>query len=108
MPASAYGLIAVFTVVAAVTGWLASRVVGPRRAWTAVLPALAAFGALYVVGHRSVVRIGPEVELFGWQVSLPFDVAVATAAAFAGAGLQWLMVRLLQTQQGGARRDGLA
>jgi hypothetical protein len=108
MPASAYGLLAVFTAVAAVAGGLAAWALGPRRAWAAVLPALAAFGALYLIGHRSAVRIGPEVELFGWQVSLPFDVAVALGSALAAAAIQRIGLRLRQLQQGGARRDGLA
>ncbi|HVM25916.1 MAG TPA: hypothetical protein VM253_11010 [Candidatus Limnocylindrales bacterium] len=108
MPASAYALLAVFTAISAASGWLAARVVGPPRPWAAVVPALAAFGALWLVGHRFVVRAGPTVELFGWQVSLPFDIAVALASAFAGAGAQRIGLRLLQSQQGGTRRDGLA
>jgi hypothetical protein len=108
MPASAYALLALFTAISAASGWLAAWIVGPRRPWTALIPALAAFGALWLVGHRFVVRAGPTVELFGWQVSLPFDVAVALVSAFAGAGLQRIGLRLLQSHQGGARRDGLA
>jgi hypothetical protein len=108
MPASAYALLALFTAISAASGWLAARVLGPRRAWGAVVPALAAFGALWLVGHRFIVRVGPTVELFGWQVSLPFDVAVALGSAFAGAGLQRIGLRLLQPHEGSARRDGLA
>jgi hypothetical protein len=108
MPASAYGLVALFVVISGTSGWLAARVIGPRRAWAAVLPALAAFGALYLVGHRSAIRIGPEVEVLGWQVSLPFDVVVAMATALVTAGLQRIGWRLFQPQQRGARGDGLA
>lgn len=108
MPASAYGLVAVFVVISGISGWLAARMIGPRRQWATVLPALAAFGALYVVGHRSAIRIGPEVEILGWQVSLAFDVVVALATALLAAGLQRLGWRLLQAQQRGARGDGLA
>lgn len=108
MPASAYGLVALFVVISGASGWLAARITGPRRWWAAVLPALAAFGALYLVGHRSAIRLGPEVEIFGWQVSLPFDVAVAAATALIAAGLQRIGVRLFETEERGARRDGLA
>ena len=108
MPASAYGLVALFTILSAASGWLASRIVGPRRPWAAGLPALAAFGALYVVGHRSAVRVGPEVEIFGWQVSLAFDAAVALATAFVTAFFQARALRLFQAQQRRAGGDGLA
>ena len=108
MPASAYGLVTLFAVISGVSGWLAARMIGPRRPWAAVLPALAAFGALYLVGHRSAIRIGPEVEILGWQVSLAFDVVVAAATALLAAGLQRLGLRLFQAQQRGARGDGLA
>jgi hypothetical protein len=71
-------------------------------------PTLAAFGALYVVGHQSGLRAGPEVEIFGWQVSLAFDVAVAVATALVVAVLQRVGLRLFEAQQRGARGDGLA
>ena len=108
MPASAYALVVLFLAISIAAACLAAWVVGPRRPWTAVVPAVVAFGALYLVGHRLVLQIGPEVELFGWQVSLPFDLAVALAAAFAAAAAQRLGVRLLQPQQRDAGRDGLA
>lgn len=108
MPASAYALLGVFTAVSVAAGWLAARLLGPRRWWAAIAPALAAFCALYLVGHRTVIRIGPEVELFGWQVSLPFDVAVALGAAFVAGAAQRLGLRLLEPEERGSRRDGLA
>lgn len=108
MPASAYALVGLFTVISVIAGLLASWFVGPRRRWSPLLPAIAAFGALYLVGHRLMVRVGPTVEIFGWQVSIVFDVAVALGAAFATALLQGGAVRLFQAQQGSARRDRLA
>lgn len=108
MPASAYWLVALFVTISGASGWLAARIIGPRRMWAAVLPGLAAFGALYLVGHRSAIRIGPEVEIFGWQVSLAFDVVIAVATALLAAGLQRLGLRLFETEQRGARGDGLA
>lgn len=108
MPAAAYALVTLFAVISALAGLLAGRTVGPPRPWTPILPALAAFGALYLVGHRLVLRVGPTIEIFGWPVSLAFDVAVAIGSAFVAAFLQLGAARLLQAQQRGAGRDRLA
>lgn len=83
MPPAAYALIALFAAVSLISGMVAARIVGPRRPWAVVLPALAAFGVLYLVGHRFVIGFGPEVPLFGFQVAIVSDVAFALAAAFA-------------------------
>ena len=107
MPASAYGLVAVFTVVSAVSGWLAARLVGLRRPRSAVLPALAAFAILYAVGHRWNVRVGPQVTILGWEVSLAFDVAVAATTSLLVAVSQRLGGRSLEAQQRRAGRDRL-
>lgn len=108
MPASAYGLLALFTAVSVGAGLLAARLVGPRRPWTPLLPSLAAFGALYLVGHRLPIRIGPTVEILGWNVSLAFDLLVAVGAALlAGVG-QLAGVHLLQAKQRRTGRDRLA
>ncbi len=108
MPTAAYGLITVFATVSVLSGVLAARVVGPWRWWAVALPALAAFGALYLVGHRWVMSIGPQVGLFGWEVALPFDVAVALATALGAAGAQRLFLALLDAQQRRPRGDHLA
>jgi hypothetical protein len=96
MPASAYALVVTFAVLSAVAGLLAARIVGPWTVWSPFLPALGAFGTLYLVGHRWVISVGPEVTLWGWKVSLPFDAVVALAAAFAVAGAQRGVSSLLQ------------
>ena len=108
MPASAYALLAVFIGTALGAGVVAARIIGPWRRWTAVVPALAAFGALYLVGHRYVVSIGPQVRLFDWDVALPFDVAVALGTAMVTALVQRGALGLLQGQQRRAGGDGLA
>jgi hypothetical protein len=108
MPASAYGLIALFTAISAASGAVAARLVGPWRAWAVVLPALAAFGSLYLIGHRWSLSIGPNVKILGWDVALPFDAAVALGVAAATALVQRTAMRLLQPQQRRTGTDGLA
>lgn len=89
-------------------GIVAAWIVGPRRWWAAIVPALAAFGSLYLLGHRWVVNIGPSVEVFGWDVALPFDAAVALVTALVAAGVQLSVARLLKPQQRDPGGDGLA
>ncbi|MDQ2690308.1 MAG: hypothetical protein M3Y29_08555 [Chloroflexota bacterium] len=108
MPPGAYAIVGLFAVVSLVSGVVAAATIGPRRAWAAVLPSVAAFGALYLVGHRLVVSIGPEVSLFGFRIALLFDAAVALVTAVAAAGIQNLALRLLEPKQRRAGRDGLA
>ena len=70
MPSNAYALVALFTLIAVLCGALATWLVGPRRLATVVIPALAAFLALYWVGHRSGLELGPTVELLGFRVAI--------------------------------------
>jgi hypothetical protein len=108
MPPGAYAIVGLFSVVSLVSGVIAAWSIGPRRAWAIVSPALAAFGSLYLIGHRLGVSVGPEVGLFGFRISLPFDAAVALAVAFVAAFAQAGVLRLLQPKQRGAGRDSLA
>ena len=48
-----------------------------------MLPILGGFGAFYLVGHRFGIAIGPEVELFGFQVALLGDILIGFSAALA-------------------------
>lgn len=108
MPASAYGLIATFAIISIVSGAVAARVIGPRRWWAAVVPALAAFGMLYLIGHRWVVAIGPTVNLFGWDVALPFEMLAAAATALVVAAAQRLAAGLFQPHERDTGGNGLA
>ena len=108
MPSTAYAVIVLFSAVSVLSGVAAARVVGPRRPWTPVLPALAAFGTLYLVGHRFAISIGPTVRLFGFELSLLFDVAVAIVTSVLAALLQAGLLRLFQSEQRRAGGDGLA
>jgi len=108
MPAAAYPLLALFAAVSLLAGIVGAWVAGPRRPWAAILPALAAFGALYLVGHRLALSIGPQVRLLGFELSLVFDAAVAVGASLATAAVQAVGLRLLQADQRGTGRDRLA
>ena len=106
MPASAYALLGLFTTIAVACGLVAARVVGPWRPWTPLLPFLASFGSLWLVGHRLGWNAGPEVTLFGFRVAIVVDVAVAVVAALAAGVLQAGVLRLLQPDERRARRHG--
>ena len=106
MPAAAYALLAAFTAVAAGSATVAVRIVGPWRPSGAVVPFIASFGALYVVGHRLRWTAGPTVPLFGFRVALGFDVVLALLAALAGAVVQRGVARLFQAEERSPGRDG--
>lgn len=108
MPSAAYALLGLFAAISTASGLLAARLTGPWRWWAPLLPILASFGSLYLVGHRLGWSAGPQVPMFGFRVSLPFDVAVAMVVALATAASQGIASRLLQPQQGSPGRDGNA
>jgi hypothetical protein len=97
MPIQAYALVALFLVCSALLGVGAVRLVaragGPRTRWVYPLPVLGSFLALYLVGHRLGIALGPEIGLFGFQVALLGDLAIGFAAALAVAGLQAVVAR---------------
>ncbi len=107
MPAAAYTIIGLFVVVSVLVGLIAAWSLGPRHWWSPALPALGAFGSLYVVGHRLSFGFGPTVEVAGFDIWIASDVLVALAAAFVVAALQVAVARLLQPQQRSAGRDSL-
>lgn len=85
---AALSLLLFFLGVSTAAGVAASVLVGPRRPWAVIPPTLAAVAALYLVGHTLGLSVGPTTRLFGFQVSLLFDLAVALAAAFLAAAVQ--------------------
>ncbi|MET0771505.1 MAG: hypothetical protein ABWZ82_00350 [Candidatus Limnocylindrales bacterium] len=94
MPSSAYAVVAMFSVVALLCGAAAAWLVGPRRLAAVVIPALAAFLALYWVGHRSGLELGPTVELLGFRLAIVQDVVAGALAALAAALVQrWALDR---------------
>lgn len=87
MPLTLWVLVGLFTAVSVAAGAVAARLVGPPRPWAVIAPSLAAFGALYLVGHRGV-SVGPVVTILGFEISLAFDVAVALSVALVAAVVQ--------------------
>ena len=88
MPASAFALLGVFTLLSIGVGIGAAWLIGPRLRLAIILPVLAAFGGLYVVGHRTGLELGPTIILFGFQVAIVQDVVVAVVAAGVAALIQ--------------------
>jgi len=103
MPAAAFALVAFFVATAVVVGIAAWWLVGPRQPWTVVLPVVAAFAALYLVGHRLGISVGPTVRLFGFEVALLWDVAVAALAALGAAVAQRMLAQQVRRRRGQAR-----
>jgi hypothetical protein len=94
MPTSAYAVVALFSVVAIVCGVGAAWLVGPRRLAAVVIPSVAAFLALYWVGHRSGLELGPTMELLGFRLAIVQDVIAGAIAALGAAATQrWALDR---------------
>jgi hypothetical protein len=104
MPPQAFAILFLFLVLSIVLAVIAVRLVarmGGPRTWAAyLLPFGAAFGAFYLIGHRLGLVLGPEIELFGFQVALFGDVAIGFAAALVVAGAQALVVRAVSRRPG--------
>jgi hypothetical protein len=94
MPLNAYALVGFFSVVSAVSGVAAWRVIGPPPRLAAAPPVAVSFLALYVVGHRLGLSIGPTVGLFGFEVALAFDLGVAAGSAAATAAVERVVWRV--------------
>lgn len=98
MPAQAYALVATFMACSVVLGIVAvqllARAGGPTRRLAYLLPIVAGFGAFYLIGHRLGISVGPEIQLYGFQVALLGDLAIGLAAAVAAAAIQAVVVRI--------------
>ncbi len=102
MPAAAIQLLLFFTVAAIVIGVVVAWVIGPRRPLAVIVPVLAAFASLYVIGHKSGLALGPTVELFGFQVNLLWDLAAAVLGAAIAARLQCMLLTWREHRRAGA------
>jgi hypothetical protein len=90
-----------FTVVDVALGVLAAQLVGrfaggPRGLLAGVVPFLAAFGAMGLLGHALGAHIGPTVPLYGFEVALFGDLGIGFTAALLGALAQAAVVRALR------------
>jgi hypothetical protein len=92
MTPRAYAIFFTFLAFSILLGWVAARIArragGPTSRLAVILPILAGFGAFYLIGHRLGIEIGPQVELYGFQVSLFSDLAIGFTAAMLAALLQ--------------------
>ena len=109
MPPEAYALVTLFLACSILVGiaavLIAGRLAGgPVRRVAYVLPILAGFAAFYLVGHRFGLSIGPEVELFGFQVALLGDLVIGFAAALLTALLQAAAARVAGGRPGAPTR----
>lgn len=69
---------------------------GPRHVLAHVVPILVSLGASGLLGHQLGVHLGPKVTLYGYEISLFGDLAVAFVCAMVGALAQaavWRAVR---------------
>jgi len=97
MPPQAYALVTLFLacslVVGVVATWIVGRLGGPRGHRAVVLPIVGAFLAFYLIGHRLGISVGPEIELFGFQVALLGDLSIGFAIALLVAAGQAAVAR---------------
>ena len=87
-----------FTAIDVVLGIAATRLVarfagGPRNVLAHVIPVLAGFGAMGLLGHSLGAHIGPTVPLYGFEVALFGDLAIGFGAALIAALAQAAAVR---------------
>lgn len=93
MPLNAYGVLATFVGASIAIGALVARLIGPRRPAAAILPVSASIVALGAVGHSLKLGFGPTVNLFGYDVRLPFDLALAAVVSITVALVQRSVMR---------------
>jgi hypothetical protein len=92
MPASAIALVSTFVLSAIAIACSVTWVLGPRRWTAAAIPSTAAVAALSLVGHGVKPELGPTVNLYGYEVNLPFDLVLAFVVALATALIQRIVL----------------
>lgn len=71
-----------------VTQLVARLASGPRHLLAHIVPLLASLAASGTLGHQLGVHLGPKINLYGFEVSIVWDVLVAAVGASAGALVQ--------------------
>jgi hypothetical protein len=96
-----YALFFTLSALAVLLGIAATQVVarlggGPRNLIAHLLPVLTGFGAMGALGHALGAHFGPTVPLYGFEVSLPWDMAIGFGGGLVGALVQATVVRALR------------
>jgi hypothetical protein len=96
-----YALFLTLTGLAVVLGIAAAQAVarlarGPRNVLAHVVPVLAAFATMGALGHALGAHFGPTVPLYGFDISLPWDMAIGFGGGLVGAVVQLVAVRALR------------
>jgi hypothetical protein len=98
---SQYALFFTLTALAVALGIAATQVVvrlggGPRNVLANLVPVLTGFATMGALGHSLGAHFGPTVPLYGFQVSLPWDMAIGFAGGLVGALVQAAVVRAVR------------
>ncbi len=96
-----YALFLTLTALAVGLGIAATQVVarlggGPRNVLAHLLPVLTGFATMGALGHALGAHFGPTVPLYGFEVSLPWDMAIGFGGGLVGAVIQVAVVRALR------------
>jgi hypothetical protein len=79
-----------------VTQLVARLVGGPRHLLAHIVPILASLAGSGTLGHQLGVHLGPKINLYGFEISIVWDVLVAFLGATVGALAQaavWCKMR---------------
>ncbi len=69
---------------------------GPRNVLAHVFPVLAGFATMGALGHALGAHVGPTVPLYGFEISLPWDMAIGFGGGLVGAAVQLAVLRALR------------
>jgi hypothetical protein len=89
-----FTLTAMNVVVSVLVTQLVARLAGgPRHLLAHIVPILASLACSGTLGHQLGVHLGPKINLYGFEVSIVWDVLVATIGAVVGAIAQAIVWR---------------
>ena len=92
-----FTLSAMNVVVSVIATQVVARVAGgPRQLLAHVVPILASLAGSGTLGHQLGVHLGPKINLYGFEISIVWDVAVAVLGALVGAVAQAAVWRTMR------------